>query len=168
MKITTGPNYAHLELKFSPCVELITVVRTFVKDFYEHVVKDPELTWRLALATHELLENAVKFSTDNTTSLQVEVTRSATDIKVNIATRNRASPDQVTRLHEMFDEMKQVPDAFQYYQQLIRRTSKQTTGSGLGLGRVRAEALLNLGYSIDGDLVELKASALEPLREARA
>lgn len=165
----TQDRYAHMELAFSPNVELISLVRNFVKDFYDRVLGDSDLTWRLALATHELLENAVKFATDNNTRLFVEVEREGVEVRVAIVTRNRAEPDQVAALRELFAEMNSSGDPEAYYQTLMRRSSKKTVGSGLGLGRIRAEAMLAMDYTITGDLVELRAQGRHQTRqEARA
>ncbi len=159
MNVSISPDqrYAHMELAFSPNVELISLVRTFVKDFYDRVLRDTDLTWRLALATHELLENAIKYATDNNTRLLVEVEREVNHVKVSITTRNRAEPEQVAALRELFGEMNATEDAEAHYQTLIRRSAKKTVGSGLGLARIRAEAMLAMDYSVTGDLVELRA-----------
>ena len=157
--------YAHMELTFSPNVELISLVRNFVKDFYDRVLGDPDLTWRLALATHELLENAVKFATDNSTRLFVEVEREGQQVRVSIVTRNRADPDQVLALKTLFEEMRASTDPVAHYQMLLRRSAKKTIGSGLGLGRIRAEAMLAMDYAVEGDLVELRAQGKHIIKE---
>src|SRR5260370_19276427 len=77
------------ELLFRPSVNLIHVVRCFVTDFYAKVVVEPDTVQRLALATHELLENAHKYSNDGDVALFVEC-----DIEsgaVSARTMNRAS-----------------------------------------------------------------------------
>ena len=44
------------------------------------------------------------------------------------------------------------------YNQLVRRAAKRRDGgSGLGLGRIRAEADLALSYAIEGDTVVVTA-----------
>src|SRR5215217_7663315 len=62
---------ARFELAFSPNMRLIAVVRRFVSEFYNQVLSDPETTSRLTLASHELLENAVKYSFDGNTCIQI-------------------------------------------------------------------------------------------------
>lgn len=51
---------ASVELTFAPSLELIPVVRRFVSAFYEELLSHADAASRLALATHELLENTVK------------------------------------------------------------------------------------------------------------
>ncbi len=50
----------YIELRFSPSPELIPVVRRFVSAFYERLLSQADAASRLALATHELLENTCK------------------------------------------------------------------------------------------------------------
>ena len=51
-------------LEVSMGVQHLTSVRRFVADLTDSVVHDSDLAARLAMATHELLENAVKYSLD--------------------------------------------------------------------------------------------------------
>ena len=160
MKVTVDKHrqFAHLELTFSPNVELVSVVRSFVKQFYDRVIEDPDLTWRLALAAHEMLENAVKFAVDNTTRLHLQVQREQAAIVVRIMTKNRANQETIAGLHETIRGIRASSDPAAHYQTMMRAATRRTSGSGLGLGRIQAEALLNLEYSVDGDAVELLAT----------
>src|SRR5947209_8429255 len=67
---------AYFELNFRPNVALVSVVRRFVNEFYQRFLSDPDATSRLALATHELLENAVKYSKDGETTIRIELEHS--------------------------------------------------------------------------------------------
>lgn len=149
--------YAHLELAFSPNVNLVTVVRSFVSEFYERVLHNADLTSRLALATHELLENAVKFAADNSTRLFIEVEHDPRSVWVSIVTQNRAVANQVAALKALVEEIGAAPDPIAHYQVLMRRSAEREVGSGLGLGRIRAEALLSLALKVKGEVVELRA-----------
>ena len=56
------------------------------------------------------------------------------------------------------DEVVNADDVTGMYNRLVRRAAKRTDGgSGLGLGRIRAEADLALSYAIDGDTVSVTA-----------
>ena len=150
-------DHASFELSFSPNVELISVVRQFVQTFYERILKNEDFTSRLGVAAHELLENAVKFSCDGITHIRVDVQRDARGHEVTISTRNRAAPQHLEALKALMEEICSVEDPLAYYQVLMRRSAKRTGGSGLGLGRIRAEAEMQLKYSIEGNLVHLQA-----------
>jgi hypothetical protein len=149
---------ASFELSFSPNVELISVVRQFVQTFYERILKDEDFTSRLGVAAHELLENAVKFSCDGVTHIRVDVQQDAQGYVVTITTRNRADPQHLETLKQLMDELVSAQDPLAYYQLLMRRSAKRLTGSGLGLGRIRAEAEMQLAYSIEGNVVHLQAT----------
>lgn len=141
----------YFELTFRPNVELISVVRRFVSSFYEQILSDPDATSRIALATHELLENATKYSTDGETTIRIEVTTTCEAIRIRIWNRTRRENIGVLRAH--FEEMMQFTDPFLYYQRLMERTAKRKEGSGLGLARLRAEADMELSCEIDDDRV---------------
>jgi hypothetical protein len=150
---------AYFELSFSPTATLVGTVRRFVGDFYARILDDAEVTSRLAVATHELLENAVRYSNDGTTTIRVGVKRSGDDMRIRIETRNRAAASNVEILRGVLEEITRAEDADQLYQAMMRRSAKRVDGSGLGLGRVCAESGMALTYRIDEDMVYLQASA---------
>src|SRR3954466_1978692 len=51
-----------LDLSFTPCLEQVSTVRRFLEDYYQPLLNDPDLLCRMAIAIHELLENASKYS----------------------------------------------------------------------------------------------------------
>ena len=57
------------------------------------------------------------------------------------------------------DELAAAPDADAHYQTLMRRSAKRVDGSGLGLGRVRAESGMVVSYEVDNDAVHVRAQA---------
>jgi len=150
---------ASFELTFSPNVALVSTVRQFVQSFYEEMFGDPDVTDRLGLAAHELLENAVKYSSDGVTQIRVEVRPgSEGGRQVIVTTRNHARPEHVEALQTLMAEFGQATDPLAHYQVLMKRSAKRTLGSGLGLGRIRAEADMTLDCWVEGSLVHLQAT----------
>lgn len=147
----------YFELVFRPSVILTTVVRRFISDFYERVLSDDDSTSRLALATQELLENAIKYCASGDTVLSIDYDR--TTKIVRIRTSNRSDPDHIAILQRRFAEMRAEPDAFQFYQQLLRSTVHEKVGSGLGLARIRCEGEMDVDLTVSGDLVGISAVA---------
>ena len=148
---------AYFELRFRPNVELVSVVRRFVSSFYERIIADQDLTDRMAIATHELLENAVKYSSDGETVISIEVDQDQKPWQVHVRTNNRTTPEHRAAVENAFTEANNATDAFSFYQLLMHRASKRTEGSGLGLGRIRAEADMTVDYSINGEELTIDA-----------
>lgn len=138
------------ELVFRPSVTLISVVRRFVQNFYEDLL-DGEVSSQLALATHELLENAVKYSVDGEAHLSIAVVDHDGRREVSIGTKNRASAAHIDTLQSLFAELNAAPDPFAFYQKLMMRTARDPNRSGLGIARIAAEADMALTHQLHGD-----------------
>ena len=152
---------AYFELNFQPNVQLVSVVRRFVTEFYQQFLNDPDGTSRVALATHELLENAVKYSRDGETTIRIEVSPHATPRRVRIQLRNRAEPHDIAAIREIVDGVNQATDAIGFYQTLIAAKAKtKTAASGLGLARICAEAEMKIHYDVQGDTLVIEASTV--------
>ncbi len=140
-------------------MELIAIVRRAVTDFCRRVLSDAEAVARLGLATHELLENSMRYSRDGMAELMVEVVLEGAGGRVSVRTRNRAAPEHLATLQTALDRIGRAPDPAAHYQRLIRETARRRGGSQLGLGRIRAEADMALEYEIEGTTVSVLAQA---------
>lgn len=152
------------ELEFTPNIRLVPIVRRFVSDFYGEVFEDAEIISRLALATHELMENAVRHNSGGEARLKVDLRdlEGAKHILVRIG--NPAWPENIARVGQLLEAMEQAPDLFQFYLQLMGQTARQPEGSGLGLTRIRAEGDMQLSHTVQGQWVEITASTTCPAR----
>jgi hypothetical protein len=160
---------AFFELRFSPDVSLVASVRRFVGDFYVRLLGDADVAHRVAMATHELLENAVSYSYDQRSEFRISVRRNATSANVSLETKNRATPDRMALVRRALDEVVGAADPAALYLDQMRRAAKRKDGgSGLGLGRIRAEADLTLEYVIEGDILTLTARGTYELPPAAA
>ena len=146
-------NRPYFHLVFRPNIKLVSTVRRFTGEFYRRVLVDQELASRLALATHELLENAVAYAHDDETAIRIEVD----DDVLSVRTWNRALPERLAAIRSSIDRVMAAPDADLYYQQQMMVAAKRNDGSGLGLARVRHEAEMNLSYEIDNDKACIRA-----------
>lgn len=152
---------AYFELNFKPNVQLVSVVRRFVTEFYQRFLNDPDGTSRVALATHELLENAVKYSRDGETTIRIDVAQHETPRRVRIQLRNRAEIHNIAAIREIVDGVNAASDATGFYQTLIAsKVKNKSAGSGLGLARICAEAEMKIHYDVQGDTVLIEASTV--------
>ena len=146
------------ELRFRPTVALVSTVRRFVSEFYRELLSDSDVSDKLAMATHEMLENAVHYSIDQCAELAISAHKVDRALVVTIKTKNRATEERLAKVRIALDEVVGAPDPTAMYNHLVRRAAKRTDGgSGLGLGRIRAEGDLALSYAIEGDLVSVTA-----------
>lgn len=148
-------------LAFRPNTALVSTVRRFVADFYQSCLT-PELTSQVALATHELLENAVIHSCSGETEVRIEITPHGHGQSVCIQTRNQANPQDLELLREAFAELQAATDPDAYFLSMMRRSAKRTDGSGLGLARIRAETDMVMALDITDDSVCISARTGTP------
>jgi len=152
--------HSRLEFAFSPSLSLISRVRRFVSDFYDECLGDPESTSRIAMASHELLENAVKYASHHLARICIVVEREEGGGRiVTIETKNRTVPENLAAVRSTLDDLALSDDAMASYLKLLELSAKRTTGSGLGLGRVYAEADMKLSYEIQRDELTIRAQA---------
>lgn len=151
------------ELSFEKKPELVSIVRRFVSDFYNRTLANPEATSRVALATHELLENAVKYSRDGRAEVRIEVHGVGDCVRVRIRTRNRGTPEDAQHIQRMIEEMSSM-DANVYYLSLMRKNASRKEGSGLGLARIHAEADMTMSVSCgNNETITVSAETEVPL-----
>lgn len=152
------------ELRFTPNIRLVPIVRRFVSDFYREVFGDEEAISRMALVTHELMENAVQHSSGGDAHLMVELRGRESGKSIMVRIGNPTSPESIERLTRLLDAMGQAPDLLQFYVQLMGQSARQAEGSGLGLARIRVEGDMQLSHTVQGHWVEITASTTCPAR----
>lgn len=158
-------NNPHVELGFSATVPLISVVRSFVSEFYERVLSRGAREM-VAMATHELLENAVKYSAEDRALLRIDVEAGEASDRVTIRIKNRSHAENIAPLQNLITSLHEAPDPLMHYLTLMRETAKRKTGSGLGLARIRAEAGMSLALELDGNNVCIVAKCDVEKRDA--
>lgn len=159
----------HFEVAGATTPEQLPEIRRFVERFHRRVLcDDRHLISRVAVAAHELFENALKFATDGVATLNVDISRDATAeeeaLRVRITTKNRANAHHVSELREIKRAIDGADDMMAFYVDLMRR-SKPSVRGGLGLGRVAAESEMTVDIDIDDDRVIVTAELVVPTAE---
>lgn len=150
---------AHFELNVRPDVHFVSEVRRFVSEFYRRCRLDADGTSRCALATHELLENIVKYSSDGAGVIRIDVELAAPRT-VTITMRNSAVPEHIAAVREIVDGIARANTPFEFYLELIASKARQRDVSGLGLARISAEGDMTITHRvIEGNLSELVLKA---------
>jgi hypothetical protein len=168
MSARAAASGASMTFEFRPDVDLITRAREFVAAFYERVLDDPDAVSRIALATHELLENVLKYSVDGRSTFAIEVASTGETFVLRIRVRNRTTPERALQALRVIGEISEAGDPLEMYQTFIRRCAKEPDGSGLGLARIVAEAELRVHGEVDGDEVTIVAEGPVTLAAAGA
>ena len=145
-------------LEVSMSVHHMTAVRRFVAELTNTIVHDADLAARMALAAHELLENAVKYSVDAQRLVTLRLSALA-QRSVRITVMNASNEERTAPLRELFRELNQAPDRSANYQQMIQRSLERESGSGLGLARISAEGEMELFCELTDGMLAITAEA---------
>jgi hypothetical protein len=118
---------------------------------------DPDVLERLALAAHELLENAAKYRAGGRSRLQLGLQRVDTVEYAYVSVTNRIDVSQVDHLKAVIAEVNDRDDPA-VYERVLKRAAARGEGSGLGLARIRFEAELDLKVQFEGQSVSVTAA----------
>ena len=143
---------AALRLRIRPPWSFVEPLRRFVEAFCTAAGLDPTRSVQIALAAHELTQNAVTHCDGTPIDLALELDPAARTIR--LCTSNRCTAAGFTAIAARIDRLR--GDALTTYVAEMRRAAPEPRG-GLGLGRVRYEGELELDASFDGERVTIVA-----------
>jgi hypothetical protein len=149
-----------VDLACEPDLNQVSSVREFVESYYKTVIQDDDVICRMAVAAHELLENAAKYSTGGLSHLRIQMRGGPRPRLLSVSVSNFADPARLDDLKVTIAELDSSKDASETYQEYLSRATQRSEGSGLGLARIRAEADMTLVLEFQGDQVCVKAVAL--------
>jgi len=151
------------ELSFPPRKGFVTVAADFAKAFCSEHTDDSEALARIQLAAHELAENVVKYSAGEGCVMRVEYDpptvpgqRGGT---LSITTENDVAPEPLQAVDRYLNQLEQAQNPDRFYDVQIAESAKRTNGSGLGLARIRSEALMQVSHRIRGGRLVVRVAA---------
>lgn len=148
-----------LDLTLRPSIEILAPTRRFVLAAFEAQVGGVRETGRIALAAHELLENAARYSTDGEIRFRLEIEPTNGSQHVTLATWNLAAPTHLDDLQRYVAELRTTePSA--YLQAQLRRFAASGVGAGLGLARIRADADMLLACDVEQFRAHVRATGV--------
>jgi anti-sigma regulatory factor (Ser/Thr protein kinase) len=134
----------YLTMRMKPPWVFIDELRRFVESFCACACPGCDREAQMALAVHELMQNAVPHSHGEEVELTLEVEPEVDRVAVSVS--NACTDAEFNALADRVQRMNREPDALQHYLRAMKDTPVHTRG-GLGLARVRFEAQLELSVS---------------------
>jgi anti-sigma regulatory factor (Ser/Thr protein kinase) len=138
------PQPVYLMLRMKPPWVFIDEIRRFVESFCACAATGANRESQLALAVHELMQNAVPHSHDQEVDLVLQV--DAEGDRVEVAVTNSSTEPEYRAIQDRIEKMNSEPDALRHYVTAMKESPSSVRG-GLGLARVRFEAQLDLSVS---------------------
>lgn len=145
----------HVELHLEPRWTFISCVRKFVASLFVIGLSDRERAEQISMATSELLENAVKYSSEDDQSMKLTISRSGQKILVQV--RNPAEPQQINVLRREF-ALILAGDPETIYLSRMEEAAKAGGQSRLGLIRIRYEGGADLHLEVADRAVMIQAT----------
>jgi hypothetical protein len=127
----------YVEMRFGPRWTYISCVRKFVTSFFMIGLADKARAEQISLAASELLENAVKYSSEDEAFLRVSIAKSPAEVDVCVS--NAVEPHQLNILRREF-ALATAGDPGKTYLQRMQQAAETEGTNRLGLARIRYEA----------------------------
>lgn len=151
----------YVELRFGPRWTYISCVRKFVASFFLIGLSDKERAEQISMAASELLENAIKYASEEDSDLRIEIIRRGTEI--DLCVENPAEPQQINTLRREF-ALINTGDPEEVYLKRMEEAAKTGGQSRLGLIRIRYEAGARL--QLEARERSVAIHAIFPIEEA--
>jgi hypothetical protein len=147
-------------LRFPPVKSFVAVATDFVRVYCAAVAPDADTLSRIALVAHEMAENVVKYSAGGLCTMEVSIRVPKTPgsaIELSLTTKNRATPEQLEKAESYLVQLEKAENAERFYDKCIAESVTRDVGSGLGLARIRAEGLMQIGHEVAGADISITA-----------
>jgi len=127
----------YIEIRFGPRWKYISPARVFIQNFIAIALSDQAKADAIAMATSELLENAVKYGASEDTHCIVQAYPDTGVIQASVT--NQATEKSAGEVRALYDKI-MAGDPLEAYITQMREAATRTDGkSQLGLVRIRYE-----------------------------
>ncbi len=131
------PEPGYIEIRFGPRWKYIAPARVFIQNFVAVALADQAKADVIAMATSELLENAVKYGASEDTRCIVQAFAETGVIQASVT--NLATPQDSRDLRVFFDKILAGNPLDAYIAQMRLAATRADGKSQLGLARIRYE-----------------------------
>jgi hypothetical protein len=145
---------AVLFLRMQPSWVVVDDIRHFVETFCASACPDAAREEQLALAAHELVQNAIANAATPDVELRLEVDHSSEWVTVSVS--NSARADQIEILRSRLHRTLAHQNPLDGYVAAMREDPESR--GGIGLARIRFEAALDLALFVEGERVTVRAA----------
>mgnify|MGYP003546818803 CR=1 FL=1 len=142
-----------LFLRMDPSWMFVDDIRRFVESFCAAACPDADRAEQLALAAHELVQNAISYASTPGVDLRLALDPEAQRVRVSVT--NAVRPDQADVLRAVLAAIVAHRDPLAGYVAAMHEAPGRR--GGLGLPRVRFEAALELEMTHEGERVTVHA-----------
>jgi len=145
---------AVLFLRMSPSWVVVDDIRNFVETFCANACPEANREGQLALATHELVQNAIANAVSADIEVKLELDRPTSRVRVSVT--NEAHADQIEVLRTRLARNRAHANPLQGY--LAAMKEDPHSRGGIGLARIRFEAALELDLEVAGERITVHAT----------
>jgi len=142
-----------IEMIFGPRWTYIATVRTFLQNFLSITLADNKWADVISMAASELLENAVKYASDEGTKISVEHKKDENKLFLHV--ENFSSKENIKVLLNELDKINSGEPQEVYLMKMQEAALRTDGGSQLGLARIRYESDAFIKVDVDNDLVKV-------------
>ena len=144
----------YVEMRFGPRWTYISCVRKFVASFFMIGLSDKERAEQISMAASELLENAVKYASEEEGYLKIAISKGQSE--VDVCVKNKAEAHNINILRREL-ALIQAGQPEQVYLRKMEEAALTEGQSRLGLIRIIYEANAKLRLEVNDNDVAIHA-----------
>ena len=158
-KIDISKYEGYVELGFGNNWKYVTSIRTFIQNFICISLNSIENADKISLASSELVENAIKYSSRDDIPIRFKLTigKAGSEVRLRMEVQNHSTDENIEIIKVEFDKiMKNSP--YEAYLKKVEEIAARDDGKTmLGLARIRYETGCELNIKIENTILTIEA-----------